>query len=119
MNLEFFNRVQNLVNACPASWESGDRTVGHNSAIGGAKMSYHLQGLAQDLVYDSIPLLIQAAKKAKDQGFMGIELDATNYHLHVDGRSTVWHVACFKDGSIVRKISLIDYLTEYDGGFII
>ena len=120
MDIEFCQRINTLCQSCPGSWESADRTSLHNTSLGGAKKSLHLQGKAIDLIYDSFTLLVAAAKVAKSQGFMGIELDMTNLHLHLDDRETIpWHRARYVEDNVLKNIELDEYLTLYDGGYIL
>ena len=61
---------------------SGYRTPEHNKAVGGAPKSYHLQGMAVDVIYPRIKLdkLAQAAKKV---GFTGIIVHKGHVHLDI------------------------------------
>ena len=113
MEQAFFDKVNTLCAACPASWESGDRTPQHNASVGGAPESYHTKGLALDLIYDSFNELLSAAYMAITLKFWGIEVDLTNNHLHVDGRpeSEQWRVVHFLNGKTAINKDLIIYLT--------
>lgn len=111
MNAEFFEKVNLLCSRCPASWESGDRTPKHNASVGGKSGSFHLQGKALDLIYDTVEELIWAAHVAVVLGFNGIEMDLTNNHLHVDGRPTTWQIVRINQGGQIVEKDLIIYLT--------
>jgi len=113
MKLYFIEKVNELCSHVPASWESGYRTPTRNKTIGGAVGSLHQLGLAQDLIYDSVADLWQAAQKAIELGFGGIEVDLTNSHLHVDFRDTIWHVVRYNDGSHIMTISYHEYCTRF------
>ena len=108
MNPQFFQRVNALCAICPASWESGDRTPQHNARVGGAPNSWHVKQQAIDLVYDTPEELQVAAQEAIRQGFMGVEMDLTNLHLHLDGRTSRWWVV--KDAQGYHDLA--DYLTQ-------
>lgn len=113
MNLDFVKKVNDFIYIYPASWESGDRTISRNEKIGGAKGSYHLKGLAIDLVYDSLQELWLAAQAASSDtwGFGGVEVDLTNLHLHLDLRplEKKWHVV---KGLDKQYSPLTNYLTK-------
>lgn len=114
MQQVFFQRVNELCRVCPGSWESGDRTPHHNVSVGGKSASYHLKGLAQDLIYDSVIELVDAAREALRLGFQGIEMDLTNNHLHVDGRISPWQVVRHMQEGVIREEDLVTYLTTRD-----
>lgn len=105
---ELICKLNALKEVFPCSTESLDRTPYHNASVGGAKGSYHLTGNAVDLIFDAPSQLIPAAKYAKILGFGGIEVDFRNCHLHLDLRSTIWHVVCTKEGTE----TLQEYLTR-------
>lgn len=91
INILFIEKVNLLKAKFPCSTVSLDRTPLHNEQEGGAPHSYHLNTRpngcqAIDLIFDEPTNLIPAAKYAQDLGFTGIELDFTNFHLHVDTR---------------------------------
>lgn len=89
--MEFANQLDRFRHTCPCSLVSGFRTVKRNNVVGGATNSLHLFACAADLVFDTEVELFSAAKIAQSM-FGGVELDLTNYHLHVDGRKqTTWH----------------------------
>jgi len=114
MDLDFVTQVNRLCAAYPASWESGYRTITHNANIGGATFSWHLKGLAQDLIYDTTALLWAAAQEAVRMKFTGIEVDLTNNHLHLDvRRPETWHVVCFYNAAKEKEWQTINqYLTR-------
>lgn len=89
---DFYSLLCELQSAVPGSFESGPRTAAHNRSVGGAPNSAHVQGKAQDLIYDSADEFKRAAKEALSLGFMGIEVDVTNNHLHVDTMPRIWRV---------------------------
>ncbi len=71
----------------PIRVTSGYRSVPTNARVGGAGYSYHLRGMAADLVWEGIDLGA-AVKMARAAGFTGIGIDRhpDNLHLHVDVR---------------------------------
>lgn len=69
----------------PVTVTSGYRTPEHNSAVGGAAHSYHIQGLAADVVIRGMTSA-QIAEIAKRVGFTGIGIYPTRGHCHVDVR---------------------------------
>lgn len=110
INSAFFARVNDFLAIYPASIDSWYRTPARNKAIGGAPNSYHVLGLAVDLIFDSLEDLFRGAYGARDMGFQGIEVDLTNKHLHLDGREKSWHVVRTKyDGKIVT-LQLSEYV---------
>ena len=112
MDIAFITQVNLLCDQCPASWESGDRTPSHNASVGGAKGSYHVKHCAIDLIYDNTALLLQAAKVAITMGFLGIEVDFTNMHLHLDARVYPWQVARYQHNqALIVDAPLKEYLT--------
>jgi len=76
----------------PFSIDSMIRTPIHNASVGGAPHSAHVSGQAADLIFDTGMDMVKAAYEALAIGFMGIEVDAGNQHLHVDVMGRVWHV---------------------------
>ncbi len=73
----------------PITVTSGFRTPETNRFVGGAGGSYHLRGMAADVIWDGMAL-DDATVLAKEAGFTGIGIDrrAWNQHLHVDVRLT-------------------------------
>lgn len=79
----------------PLICNSGYRSPDHNRAVGGAKNSYHMQGVAFDISMDNVdPHRFEAA--ARKVGFTGIGLyppqkpvGARNF-IHVDTRPGAW-----------------------------
>ena len=69
----------------PVTVTSGYRTPEHNAAVGGAAHSYHMQGLAADIVIAGMTSA-QIAEVAKAVGFTGIGIYPTRGHCHVDVR---------------------------------
>lgn len=112
MDLIFTQKINDLCSLFPASWESADRTPYHNHVVGGAPNSWHLRGLAVDLVFDNTALLLRAAQYAMNEGIMGIEVDFRNNHLHLDGRVIPWHVVYYNEGGKKVEKSLKEYLTS-------
>lgn len=72
----------------PISITSGYRTPAHNKAIGGAPNSYHLKGMAADVVVQGIPASRLQADFKHWMGGMG--LAATFTHLDIRETSTRW-----------------------------
>jgi uncharacterized protein YcbK (DUF882 family) len=89
---DFISQVNELLAINPASVTRLVSTPAHNASVGGAPNSGHLDGKAVDLVFDSLEELKQGAKTAFGLGFMGIEVDVTNNHLHLDVKPRTWHV---------------------------
>lgn len=104
---ELVCKVNQLKELHPCSTSSLDRTPYHNASVGGAKGSWHLKGLAVDLVFDAPSMLIPAALYAKTLGFGGIEVNFRNMHLHLDLRPTLWHVVCITG----ETLTLDEFLT--------
>jgi len=69
----------------PITITSGYRTKTHNKRIGGSKDSYHMKGLAVDMVAEGISLrkLFIKATKIKGVGGLGWYQDS---HIHIDTR---------------------------------
>lgn len=69
----------------PIAVPSGYRTKAHNKNIGGSKDSYHMKGLAVDIVPKGISLrkLFIKATKIKGVGGLGWYEDS---HIHIDIR---------------------------------
>lgn len=68
---------------------SGFRCSSHNTAVGGASMSYHVRGRAADVVCDGVDPLI-VAQFAESIGVKGIGLYNTKddgFFVHVDTRA--------------------------------
>lgn len=86
--------------ALPCSEESGIRTPEHNRDEGGAPDSAHVHGVAQDLVLDRETSPDVAILYAKRLGFLGIEWDERNRHLHLDMHPSRrhWWVRITADG---------------------
>lgn len=92
IDLDFAAFVNQLLADHPASVTRWCSTVAHNKAVGGAPNSGHLSGKAVDLIFDSAQELRLAASAAFGLGFMGIEVDLTNNHVHLDVLPRVWRV---------------------------
>lgn len=94
IDLNFIALLNRFLTDHPASVTSLVRTVQRNRNLGGGKDSAHLldNGNAVDLIFDSDEELYRGAAHAKDYGFTGIELDLTNYHLHLDTKPRIWMV---------------------------
>lgn len=69
----------------PITITSGYRTKAHNKRVGGSKDSYHIKGLAVDMVPKGISLrkFFIKATKIKDVGGLGWYEDS---HIHIDIR---------------------------------
>lgn len=94
IDLDFIARLNRFLVDHPASVIRLVTTETRNRVIGGAADSAHLlkNGNAVDLVFDNLEQLYAAATYAKNYGFSGIELDLTNYHLHLDTKPRHWMV---------------------------
>lgn len=103
---ELICKVNLLLERHPGSVTRLCTTVAHNRAIGGAEKSYHLTGEAVDLVFDRHASLLLAARYARDLGFLGIEVDFRNNHLHLDLRKVKWEVVYTTE----KKYTLTEYL---------
>lgn len=88
---EFNAKLEQFRQFCPCSLVGGFRTPLRNAQVRGAASSLHLLACAADLVFDSEGELFNGARTAQ-QMFGGVELDLTNYHLHVDGRKNKWQM---------------------------
>ena len=93
----------------PFSIDSMIRTPSHNASVGGAPHSAHVSGQAADLIFDNGLDMVKAAYEALSIGFMGIEVDAGNQHLHLDVMGRVWRV--WKVGK--DEHPLWDWLQQY------
>lgn len=97
----FLAKLDELVAAFPnCSCRDWGRSVTHNEEVGGAPHSLHRLWCAVDLTFDGNNLL-DPTRKALDLGFGGIELDLTNFHLHLDNRTTIWHVVKTVSGEYI------------------
>lgn len=66
---------------------SGYRCPKHNLAVGGAKDSYHVKGMAADIAAGPAGLSVtELAQLAEKYGFNGIGLYPDNGFVHVDVR---------------------------------
>jgi hypothetical protein len=94
IDLDFIAKLNKFLTDHPASVTRLVTTEQRNQNLGGAKDSAHLfkNGNAVDLIFDSDAALYAAATAAKAYGFSGIELDLTNYHLHLDTKPRHWMV---------------------------
>lgn len=81
------NKLQQLRDQVgrPVIVTSGYRTPEHNRAIGGAERSFHMQGLAADIVVEGMSSA-ELADVAKQIGFTGIGVYPRRGHCHVDVR---------------------------------
>lgn len=83
-----WEKLEALRRACgnrPITINSGYRTYQHNKNIGGASNSYHLYGLAADIVVSGMSALKVAQLADKifgDSGGVGLY----NGYVHIDGR---------------------------------
>ena len=100
IDLDFIAKLNRFLTDHPASVTRLVTTVQSNKNLGGAKDSAHLfkNGNAVDLTFDSDTELYDGAAHAKEYGFSGIELDLTNYHLHLDTKPRQWMVVHYAKG---------------------
>lgn len=82
--VEILQNIRNHFNK-PVSINSAYRTVEHNKKVGGSSKSYHLKGMAADIVVSGVKPL-EVAKYAENIGVLGIGLYDT--FTHVDTRTT-------------------------------
>ncbi len=65
---------------------SGYRCPTHNANVGGAKNSYHVQGLAADVACPKGFTVEQFAQICQDHGFTGVGAYTSQNFVHVDVR---------------------------------
>lgn len=82
---EFWLAVYRYASRVRGSVISGFRTVGRNRAVGGVSNSYHLQGLAADVVLDE-PLTHPVATDVRHRlaADLGIQLVIESDHDHLE-----------------------------------
>lgn len=71
----------------PITVNSGYRSPAHNTASGGASSSYHVRGMAADIVISGMTP-IEVASLAHDMGFGGIKAYPSFTHIDVGPRRT-------------------------------
>jgi len=71
----------------PINPTSGWRCIKHNSDVGGAKNSFHMQGQACDMAYNYADELYRLIEAALDAGLNGIVLYKNKKQIHVDNRN--------------------------------
>ena len=90
---ERLEHLRRLLGNAPMIITSGYRCFAHNRAVGGAKNSLHMQGLAVDFKVPSLPWenVMQTLPYSK---FGGIGVYHGTKHVHVDMRDTrtMWSV---------------------------
>ncbi|WP_375172907.1 D-Ala-D-Ala carboxypeptidase family metallohydrolase [Pseudooceanicola sp.] len=88
--LDRLNRLRYRCNF-PLILHSGARCIKHNAAVGGAKASTHLAGLAADIRWPVAPWdRVKLLREAVELGFSGFGFYTTFLHLdirHIQGRS--------------------------------
>ena len=82
----FYRKLCDFMLQAPCSLESGFRTAEHNRSVGGAARSAHLTGHAADLILDTHVNIVSVLHIASDMGFLGLEYNTIDKHLHLD-----WH----------------------------
>jgi zinc D-Ala-D-Ala carboxypeptidase len=74
----------------PLILNSGHRTPEHNKAVGGAKNSYHMRGMAFDVRMDNTDPH-EFEEQAVEAGFNGIGIYARSGFIHIDARPVEKH----------------------------
>ena len=91
LHSELLRRLQQMRSALgrPLIINSGYRNAEHNTRVGGSPGSYHLRGMAADIVVRGLPLaeLAAAARKA---GFRGIGTYSSFVHVDIRDQRTEW-----------------------------
>lgn len=84
---ELINKLEALRSPAgrPVLVNSGYRCPAHNRAVGGTANSYHLQGMAADIVVPGLPVA-QLAKLTEQVCFDGIGIYQEQGFVHVDIR---------------------------------
>lgn len=86
--LDALEQLRKALNNSPITINSGYRTYTHNKAVGGASASYHLYGLAADIVVPGwTPLQVAQVADALFPDWAGIGL--YNGYVHLDGRKVM------------------------------
>ena len=87
----------------PVHINSAYRTVSYNESIGGAKNSYHVKGMAFDIVVNGIDL-DAVCKYAQSIGILGII--RYNTFVHIDARTNLYF-ARNNNGKVTKVTSFI------------
>ena len=87
----------------PVHINSAYRTVSYNESIGGAKNSYHVKGMAFDIVVNGIDL-DAVCKYAQSIGILGII--RYNTFVHIDARTNLYF-ARNSNGKVTKVTSFI------------
>lgn len=77
----------------PIKITSAYRTAKYNSAIGGAKSSYHIKGMATDIVVSDVDAR-KVALYAESIGCRGVIWYPQKKFTHVDNRLGLYHAIC-------------------------
>lgn len=86
--LQFLSAVVTLRILVPFSITSWCRTPTHNEAVGGVPNSFHLLGLAVDIILDN-PEQVRALSAQAVR--MGLEVIIEGDHLHLEPAPTAFH----------------------------
>ena len=71
---------------CSIQILSSCRCLAHNRAVGGAKASQHLSGIAADITVPGVPIRQVCQMAMQIPAFTGIGLDEQRHMLHLDIR---------------------------------
>jgi len=101
----------------PIQITSGYRTPEHNKAVGGAPNSYHMYGLAADIIVWGESRL-KVARICQEVGFTCIILYPDKPHIHVDLREDYKGIVVYNHGKLVPLDEWKGRWVEYQKGKI-
>ncbi len=87
--VECLQKIRNHFGA-PTTINSGYRCEKHNKAVGGASSSYHIKGMAADIVVSGVKPL-EVAKYAESIGILGIGLYDDFVHIDTRKQKAFWY----------------------------